>query len=196
MAPVLLMALLLAAAGAVDARRATSLLVFRSSTAAATEEDAAPRDTSSAVVDAPLWRDCSADAGRMFAYNVTLEQARLHAGAAVNISIEAWVSQTVVEDAPLVISMTQVSRDGFVYPVSAYFDHGLCGEHTFKVDKYYFYAVGLDCPAKPGIHHWTLLAMIPPEAPPGTYATSIKLGDASALCVETSAITLHAAAAR
>jgi hypothetical protein len=159
--------------------------------ATAAVADAAPQDSSSAVVDAPLWRDCSADASRIFAYNVSVEQPLLRAGAALNISIEAWLSETVVVDAPLVLSVTQVARDGFVYPISAYFDRGLCGEHTFRMDKYHFYAVGLDCPAAPGIHHWTLLAMIPPEAPPGTYTTSIKLGSSPQLCVETSAITLH-----
>ena len=139
-----------------------------------------------AATPPPLWRDCSADATRMFVYNVTVEQPALRVGAALNISIEVWLSQTVVADAPLVIA---VSRDGYA-PMTAFFEHGMCGEQTFKMDSHYFYAFGLDCPAQPGIHHWTLLAMIPPEARPGTYATSIKLGS-SLLCVETSAITLH-----
>ena len=139
--------------------------------------------------DAP-WRDCSSDASRMFVNNVTIVNDRpLHVGGALNVSVEAWVFERIEEDAPLFLSLTHVTRDSR-RPITAYFEWGLCGEHQFQVGSYVFYTFGLNCPAEPGVHHWTLLALIPPEAPRGTYASRISLGAAGDLCIKTNGISV------
>jgi hypothetical protein len=140
------------------------------------------------------WTDCSSDASRMHVSNVTLANDRpgselLHVGGALNISMEAWVSERIEADAPVVLSLRRVTRGGWA-PVTAYFESGLCGQHVFQVEQYVFHAFGLDCPAPPGVHRWTLLADIPPEAPRGTYASRVSFGAAGDLCFETSGITL------
>jgi hypothetical protein len=145
-----------------------------------------------AAVAAP-WTDCSSDASRMHVINVTLasddDRQQPHVGGALNISMEAWVSERIEADAPVVLSLRRVTRGGWA-PVTAYFESGLCGQHQFQVEQYVFHAFGLDCPAPPGVHRWTLLAAIPPEAPRGTYASRVSFGEAGDLCFETSGIAL------
>ena len=129
-----------------------------------------------------LWHDCSSDVRRMYVNNVTLAD-KMNVGGVLNVSVEARVFQRIEADAPVYLSLTR----GSAAPMTASFESGLCGEHQFQVENAVFFVFGVHCPAEPGVHHWTLLGVIPPWAPRGTYASRISVGD---LCMETRGIAV------
>lgn len=129
---------------------------------------------------AGVFVNCGSDRSTMLITNASIGVEPIVPGGPLNISLSLRLLAGVPLGTPLRLSVT---TNGGVSE-AMFFSGAACDEHILSVHNVKFYVFGFQCPAAPGIHSWTLLAMVPPHTPVGVYRLQINIGE-GILCAET-----------
>ena len=124
--------------------------------------------------------NCGAARSTVLITNATIGVEPLVPGGPLNISLSLRLLAGVPLDTPLRLSVT---TDGGVSE-AMFFPGAACDEHILSAHNLKFYVFGFQCPAAPGVHSWTLLALVPPHTPVGVYRLRVNIGE-GILCAET-----------